>query len=82
MSGVKPRVLWWLVYLVPVVAGCGCSWWWVSGARAALCSAGVRMPMAECDRMVPAQWTHSAVASTGGVDVLPGSLVTDQLGLV
>ena len=32
--------------------------------------------------MVPAQWTHSAVASTGGVDVLPGSLVADQLGLV
>ena len=30
----------------------------------------------------PYQWTHSAVASTGGVDVLPGSLVTDQLGLV
>ena len=28
------------------------------------------------------QCTHSAVASTGGVDVLPGSLVTDQLGLV
>ena len=30
----------------------------------------------------PYQWTHSAVASTGGVDVLPGSLVADQLGLV
>ena len=30
----------------------------------------------------PYQWTHSAVASTGGVDVLPGSLVTDELGLV
>ena len=30
----------------------------------------------------PYQWTHSAVATTGGVDVLPGSLVTDQLGLV
>ena len=29
----------------------------------------------------PYQWTHSAVASTGGVDVLPRSLVTDQLGL-
>ena len=50
---VKPRVLWWLVCLVVVVAGCGCSWWWVSGARAALCSVGVRMPMAECGRMVP-----------------------------
>ena len=30
----------------------------------------------------PYQWTHSAVASTGGVDVLPRALVTDQLGLV
>ena len=30
----------------------------------------------------PYQWTHSAVATTGGVDVLPGSLVADQLGLV
>ena len=48
---VKPRVLWRLVYLVPVVAGCDCSWrWWswlVSGAQAASCSAGVRIPMAE-----------------------------------
>ena len=32
--------------------------------------------------MVLNQWTHSAVASTGGVDVLPRALVTDQLGLV
>ena len=31
--------------------------------------------------MVPNQWTHSAVASTGGVIVLPRALVTDQLGL-
>ena len=38
--------------------------------------------MAECGRVVLNQWTHSAVASTGGVDVLPGSLVADQLGLV
>ena len=30
----------------------------------------------------PYQWTHSAVATTGGVDVLPRALVTDQLGLV
>ena len=30
----------------------------------------------------PYQCTHSAVVSTGGVDVLPGSLVADQLGLV
>ena len=79
---VKPRVLWRLVYLVPVVAGCDCSWRWRSGAQAASCSAGVRIPMAECGRMVPAQWTHSAVASTGGVDVLPRALVTDQLDLV
>ena len=44
---VKPRVLWRLVYLVPVVAGCDCSWRWRSGAPAASCSAGVRIPMAE-----------------------------------
>ena len=44
---VKPRVLWRLVYLVPVVAGCDCSWRWRSGAQAASCSAGVRMPTAE-----------------------------------
>lgn len=83
---VKPRVLWRLVYLVPVVAGCGCSWrwwsWWVSGAQAASCSAGVRIPMAEWGRIVLNQWTHSAVASTGGIDVLPGALVTDELSLV
>ena len=82
VSPVKPRVLWRLVYLVPVVAGCDCSWRWVSGAQAASCSAGVRIPMAECGRVVLNQWTHSAVASTGGVDVLPGSLVADELGLV
>ena len=54
---VKPWVLWRLVYLVPVVAGCDCSWrwwsWWVSGAQVASCSAGVRIPMAECGRVVP-----------------------------
>ena len=50
---VKPRVLWRLVYLVPVVAGCDCSWRWRSGAQAASCSAGVRIPMAECGRVVP-----------------------------
>ena len=44
---VKPRVLWRLVYLVPVVAGCDCSWRWRSGVQAASCSAGVRIPMAE-----------------------------------
>ena len=46
-DGVKPRVLWRLVYLVPVVAGCDCSWRWRSGVQAASCSAGVRIPMAE-----------------------------------
>ena len=52
---VKARVLWWLVYLVPVVAGCDCSWlfWLTSGAQVASCSAGVRIPMAECGRVVP-----------------------------
>ena len=53
LCSVKLRVLWWLVYLVPVVAGCDCSWRWVSGAQAASCSAGVRIPMAECGREVP-----------------------------
>ena len=81
-EGVKPRVLWGLVYLVAVVAGCDCSWRWRSGAQAASCSAGARIPMAEYGRVVPAQCTHSAVASTGDINVLPRALVTDQLGLV
>ena len=38
---------------MPVVAGCDCSWRWVSGAQVASCSAGVRIPMAECGRVVP-----------------------------
>ena len=73
-----------MAYLVPVVAGCDCSWlfWLPSATQAASCSAGVRIPMTECGRMVPTQWTHSAVATTGGVDVLPRAPVTDQLGLV
>ena len=50
--GVKPRVLWRLVYLASVVAG----WGWpmvcwstllVSGTRATSCSVGVRVPVAE-----------------------------------
>lgn len=52
-QAVKPRVLWRRVYLDVVVAVCGCSWRWVSGAQAASCSAGVRMPMAQWGRMVP-----------------------------
>lgn len=32
--------------------------------------------------MVLNQCTHSAVATTGGVDILPRALVADQLGLV
>ena len=46
---VKPRVLWRLVYLVPVVAGCDCSrlFWLMSGTQAAAWSTGVRIPMAE-----------------------------------
>ena len=46
-SVVKSRGLWRLVYLVPVVAGCDCSWRWRSGAQVASCSAGVRIPIAE-----------------------------------
>ena len=52
VDGAKPRVLWRLVYLAPVVAG----WGWpmvcwptllVSGTRAASCLVGVRVPVAE-----------------------------------
>ena len=82
---VKPRVLWRLVYLVPVVAGCDCSWrwwsWWVSGAQAASCSAGVRIPIAECGRVVPVPVDPLGGGDLDGVDVLPRALVTDQLGL-
>ena len=35
---------------------------------------GGRMPMAEWGRVVPAQRTHWAVATTGGVDAFPRSL--------
>ena len=79
---VKPRVLWRLVYLVPVVAGCDCSWRWWSGAQAASCSAGVRIPTAECGRMVPVPVDPLGGGDLDGVDVLPRALVTDQLGLV
>ena len=79
---VKPRVLWRLVYLVPVVAGCDCSWRWVSGAQAASCSAGVRIPIAECGRVVPVPVDPLGGGDLDGVDVLPRALVTDQLGLV
>ena len=34
---VKPRVLWRLVYLVPVVAGCDCSWRWRARAASMSC---------------------------------------------
>ena len=69
---------------MPVVAGCDCFWlfWLTSGTQEASCSEEARMPIAECGRMVPAQWTYSAVATTGGVNVFPRALVTDQLGLV
>ena len=68
--------MWRLVHLVPVVAGCDCFWlfWLTSGTQEASCSEGARMPIAECGRMALNQCTHSAVASTGGVDVLPGAL--------
>ena len=92
MMSVKPRVLWGLVYLVPVVVGCDCSWrwwsWWVSGAQAASCSAGVRMPMAECGRMVPVPVDPLGGGDIDGVDVLPGAVlveavaVADEPGLV
>ena len=68
-----------------VVAGCGrsCGGGRGYGVQIASCSVGARVSKAECGRIVPTQWTHSAVASTGGVDVLTTrSLVTNELGLV
>lgn len=41
---------------------------------------GVRMPIAEWGRTMPTQRTHSAVATTGGVNVL-GPWPKDELGL-
>ena len=43
---------------------------------------GVRMPMAECGRVVLNQWTHSAVVTPDSVDALPGALAKDELCLV
>lgn len=71
---------------MPVVAGCDCSWrwwsWWVSGAQVASCSAGVRIPMAECGRVVPVPVDPLGGGDLDGVDVLPRALLADQLGLV
>ena len=49
LVGVKPRVLWRLVYLVRMVADCDCSWlfWLMLGTQAAAWSTGVRIPIAE-----------------------------------
>ena len=60
------RTLWRLIYLDEVVAGCGLFLVFLIG---------VGTP----DGFVlgggcPYRWTHSAVASAGGVDVLPGVL--------
>ena len=41
---------------------------------------GVCMPIAEWGRTMPTQRTHSAVATTGGVNVL-GPWPKDELGL-
>lgn len=61
----KPGVLWSLVYLVPVIAGCDRSMlFWLTSTQAASCSSGLHMPIAECGRMVPAQLTHSAMTSS------------------
>ena len=48
--------------------------WLVSEAQAASCSAGVRIPMAECGRMVPVPVDPLGGGELGGVDVLPGAL--------
>lgn len=46
------------------------------------------MPLAEWGRVVPAQWTHSVMVTTGSVDALPGAMlievvaVADQLCLL
>ena len=78
----SPGVLRRMAYLVPVVAGCDCSWRWRSGAQAASCSAGVRIPMAECGRVVLNQWTHSAVASSTASMSCQRPWPKDELGLV
>ena len=52
------------------------------GAQAASYSAGVRMPTAECGRMVPVPVHPLGGCDLDGVNVLPRALVTDQLGLV
>ena len=43
---------------------------------------GVRIPMAECGRVVPVPVDPLGGGDLDGVDVLPGSLVADELGLV
>ena len=78
---------WRLVCLAPVVAG----WGWlmvcwttlsVSGSHAVSCSVGVRMPMAECGRVVLSQWPHSVVASSTASISCQGPWPKDEFGLV
>ena len=79
VQSVKPWVLWRLVYLVVVVVVPG------GGGRVPRrlrARRGFACRWRSVAGWCPYQWTHSAVASTGGVDVLPRALVTDQLGLV
>ena len=78
-----------ITFLVPVVAGCGCSWWSVSGVRAASCSAGCAHAdgAVGAHRVVPVD-PLGGVGGPGGVDALPGAVlieagtVADELGLV
>jgi len=57
---------------LPVVVVSGGSAWRQGSGGFVL--GGGRMPMAEWGRVVPAQRTHWAVATTGGVDAFPRSL--------
>ena len=54
-----------MVYPVPAIAGCDCSWlfWLTSEIQVASCSTGLHMSIAERGLIVPVRWTHSAVAS-------------------
>ena len=54
----------------------------VSGSHAVSCSVGVRMPMAECGRVVLSQWPHSVVASSTASISCQGPWPKDEFGLV
>ena len=64
---------WWLVVIVPGGGG--------RVPRRLRARRGYASRWRSVAGWCPYRWTHSAVATTGGVDVLPKAPVTDQLGL-